>query len=190
MADIALFVDEQFVKENSNIDGNVDTKYIVPVIELVQKMYIRPVLGTALYNEIATEINAGSVAADNVTLLEDYIQDAMLYYILAEGLPSFTYKIENKSVATKNSDNATPVDNSIIQSEVARYKDRAEFFRQQLINFLEANADADTYNAYLNPGSAFDTVRPIQNSYTTGWALDEPTKIPKGIDISPSKYDC
>jgi hypothetical protein len=97
----------------------------------------------------------------------------MLYYVLSEGLPSFTYKIENKSVSTKTSDNATPVDNSIIQSEVARYKDRAEFFAQTLIDFLEANADDVNYNAYLNPGSAFNTVRPINNSYTTGWVLDD-----------------
>jgi hypothetical protein len=97
----------------------------------------------------------------------------MLYYVLSEGLPSFTYKIENKSVSTKTSDNATPVDNSIIQSEVARYKDRAEFFAQTLTDFLEATADGTNYNAYLNPGSAFNTVRPISNNYTTGWVLDD-----------------
>ena len=190
MANIALFVSETFVKKNSNIDGNVDVKYITPVIEKVQKLYIRPALGTALYDEIAAEILAGSVSADNTTLLEDYIQDAMVNYVVAKGMTSFAYKIENKSVATKNSENATPVDDSIIQKLVAEAFDDAEYFRQQLMNFLQANADADTYNAYLNPGTAFDTIRPTKNSYTVGWALDEPTKIPKNIDVSPSKYDC
>tara|TARA_R100001244_G_scaffold56079_1_gene47873 strand:+ start:2429 stop:2974 length:546 start_codon:yes stop_codon:yes gene_type:complete len=173
MGQAILFITETFIKNYSNIDDNVDTQYITPVIDLVQKMYIRPILGTALYNELVTQITDDAVSVNNVNLIENYIQDAMLYYVLSEGLPSFTYKIENKSVSTKTSDNATPVDNSIIQSEVARYKDRAEFFAQTLIDFLEANADDVNYNAYLNPGSAFNTVRPINNSYTTGWVLDD-----------------
>ena len=190
MGQAILFITETFVKKYSNIDENVDTQYITPVIDLVQKMYIRPILGTALYDELTTEIAADTVSVNNVTLLDNYIQDTMLYYVLAEGLPSFTYKIENKSVSTKTSDNATPVDNSIIQSEVARYKDRAEFFAQTLIDFLEATADGTNYNAYLNPGSAFNTVRPINNSYTTGWVLDETDTTIEGIDIAPSKYIC
>jgi hypothetical protein len=173
MGQAILFITETFIKKYSNIDDNVDAQYITPVIDLVQKMYIRPILGTALYDELVTQITNDTVSANNVNLIENYIQDSMLYYVLSEGLPSFTYKIENKSVSTKTSDNATPVDNSIIQSEVARYKDRAEFFAQTLIDFLEANADDVNYNAYLNPGSAFNTVRPINNSYTTGWVLDD-----------------
>jgi hypothetical protein len=173
MGQAILFITETYIKKFSNIDSNVDAQYITPVIDLVQKMYIRPILGTALYNELVTEITNDTVSANNVTLLDDYILDTMLYYVLSEGLPSFTYKIENKSVSTKTSDNATPVDNSIIQSEVARYKDRAEFFAQTLTDFLEATADGTNYNAYLNPGSAFNTVRPISNNYTTGWVLDD-----------------
>lgn len=173
MGQAILFITDTYIKKFSNIDANVDAQYITPVIDLVQKMYIRPILGTALYNELVTEITNDTVSANNTTLLDDYIQDTMLYYVLSEGLPSFTYKIENKSVSTKSSDNATPVDNSIIQSEVARYKDRAEFFAQTLTDFLEATADDVNYNAYLNPGSAFNTVRPISNNYTTGWVLDD-----------------
>jgi len=183
MGQSILFITETFIKTYSNIDDNVDTQYITPVIDLVQKMYIRPILGTALYDELTTQISNDTVNANNVTLLDNYIQDTMLYYVLSEGLPSFTYKIENKSVSTKTSDNATPVDNSIIQSEVSRYKDRAEFFAQQLIDFLEATADDTNYTAYLNPGSAFNTVRPINNSYTTGWVLED-------NDIDTNKYIC
>jgi hypothetical protein len=190
MGQAILFITESYVKKYSNIDDNVDAQYITPVIDLVQKMYIRPILGTALYNELVTQITNDTVSANNTTLLDDYILDTMLYYVLSEGLPSFTYKIENKSVSTKTSDNATPVDNSIIQSEVSRYKDRAEFFGQTLIDFLEANADDTNYTAYLNPGSAFNTIRPINNSYTTGWVLDDSSIDTEGYDVSPSKYSC
>jgi hypothetical protein len=98
---VALFINEQYIKDNSPINGNVDDKYIKSTIVMCQKVYILPILGTALYNEIATEINAGSVSANNTSLLNDYIVDALLYYVLSEGIALFTYKIENKSVVKK-----------------------------------------------------------------------------------------
>ena len=188
MTEIALFVTETYMKKHSNIDANVDAQYITPVIESVQDLYILPVLGTALYDEISAEIIAGSVSVANQDLLDRHVQKAILYYVLAEGLPSFNYKIENKSVATKTSDNATPVDINILQSEVSRYRNIAEVYSQRITSFLVANSD--TYPLYCDAGNDFDTIHPKANSYTTGWVLDNRRRIPKGIDIAPSKYDC
>lgn len=190
MAEVALFITESFLKKHSNIDENVDTQYITPVIELVQDMYILPVLGTALYDEIAAEVVAGSVSTDNQTLLDSYVQKTMLYYVLAEGLPSFNYKIENKSVATKTSDNAQPVGIDIIRSEVARYKNLAEVYAQRTTNYLKANSSSTKYNNYNNAGSDFDTIHPKANNYFNGWELDNSTTLPEGIEIGSSKYDC
>jgi len=190
MASVALFITETFLKKHSNIDGNVDTKYITPVIELVQDLYVLPILGTALYDEIAAQIVADNVSAANQTLLNDHVQKAMLYYVLAEGLPSFNYKIENKSVATKTSDNSQPVDISIIHSEVARYKNLAEMYAQRTTRFLRANVSSTLYTAYNNAGDDFDTIQPTTNNYSVGWVLDDTVTLPNGITIAPSKFDC
>ena len=79
---IALFISEQFIKDNSVIDENVDMHYITTTIDKCQKKYFRQILGTALYNELTTQINAGSLTALNTTLLDDYIQDALMYLSL------------------------------------------------------------------------------------------------------------
>ncbi len=65
-----LFISENFVKENSEIDENVDMKLINPTIWYCQKLYIEPALGTALYNDLIADVVAGSVTGDNLTLVD------------------------------------------------------------------------------------------------------------------------
>lgn len=182
----ALFISENFVKENSPVNGNVDDKYIRSTIDLCQRLYILPILGTALYNEIITEVNANSVSADNVTLLEDYIQDALLYYTLSEAISLMVYKMENKSIVKKNSDNSTPIDSYEVSMLRDSFKDKAEMFANRATKYLIENATATKYANYLDAGSGVDTIHPNKNNYTTGWVLDDEVNI-KGIDTYPSE---
>lgn len=185
----ALFITEQFIKDNSPINGNVDDKYITTIIDMCQKVYIIPILGTSLYNEIATEINAGSVSSNNQTLLDDYIQDALLYYVLSEGIAIWVYKIENKSIVKKNSENSSTIDSEEVAMLRDMYKEKAEFFAQRATNYLMENASTSLYPLYLDAGSGIDTVHPKKNNYTCSWVLDTEYKLPSNIEIAKSKYD-
>lgn len=169
MSNVALFITENFIKETTAIDGNVDTKYITIAIEDAQKMHILPILGTALYNEIAGQVTAGSVSANNQTLLNDYIQDALKYWVVYEGIDLFQYKITNKAVSTKTSDNSQPIPEVDVIRLMDRNKDKAEFFSERLTKYLVANIT--TYPLFNNPGSSYDTIHPNYDNYTTGWVL-------------------
>lgn len=183
----ALFISEQFIKDNTIIDGNVDNKYITNTIAECQDMHILPILGTALYNEINSQIVAGTVSAQNQTLLNTYIQPALKYYVLMEGMDLFNYKVTNKSIAKKTSDNSQPVDEVDVIRLMDRNKDKAEYYSQRLTNFLLANIT--TYTLYTNAGSTIDTIYPKGNNYTTGWNLGN-VKSDYGLLTSKSKFDC
>jgi hypothetical protein len=185
---VALFINEQYIKDNSPINGNVDDKYIRSTIILCQKVYILPILGTALYNEISTQINSGNVNQDNTTLLNDYLVDVLLYYVLCEGIALFTYKIENKSVVKKNSENSSPIDSEEVAMLRDMYKDKAEYFAERTTKYLRANATLTKFANYLDAGSDIDTIHPNNGNYTTGWVFDDKVNI-KGIDIYPSERD-
>lgn len=181
-----LFITENFVKENSPVNGNVDDKYIRSTIDICQRMYILPILGTALYDEITTEISANSVSADNVTLLEDYIQDALLYYTLSEAISLMVYKMENKSIVKKNSDNSTPIDSYEVAALRDSFRDKAEFFANRATKYLLENATSSKYATFLDAGSGVDTIHPNKNNYKSGWVLDDEVNI-NGIDTYPSE---
>jgi len=182
----ALFISEQFIKENTPIDGNVDDKYITTSISDAQKMHIRPITGTALYNEISTQIVNGSVSVLNQTLLNEYLQDALKYWVLYEGLDIFQYKITNKAVVTKKSDDSSPVDTVDIVRLKDSFKDKAEFFSQLATKYLLANVIL--YPLFTNAGVTLDTIQPNYNNYTTGWNLDD-MKSNYNLPVSPKKIN-
>lgn len=180
MATLGLFVTEQYLKENTLIDGNVDVKYLNNLIIDAQRLHILPILGTALYNQLDTQIVAGTTTALNQTLLDDYIQDALKYWIIYEGIDIFTYHVTNKSVSTKTSDNSQPVQQIDVIRLMDRNKEKAEFFSERVTKYLCANEAS--YPLYNNAGSSVDTIYPNRNNFTTGWNLDDGDKT-YGLDI-------
>jgi hypothetical protein len=185
MSNQALFISPNYIKETTVIDGNVDEKYIKILAYDCQLKYVLPILGTALFDEISDQITAGSLTpsttSNNSTLLKNYIQPALKHWILYEGMDVFNYKVTNKAVVTKNSDNSQAVEQVDIIRLMDKARENAEFFSQRLTNYLEANTS--TFPLYLNPGTSCDTVVPKRNNYTTGWNLDDDNNNGYGLPI-------
>ena len=92
----ALLIDHTFIRENTEIDENVDQKLINPTIFLVQKKYVEKTLGTNLYNDICAEIISDSTLStvpDYLTLVDEYIADMMLYWIMFEAQVPLTLSL-------------------------------------------------------------------------------------------------
>ena len=49
-----LFISEQYVKNTTLIDENVDVRLILPSIKDCQELRIHPILGTPLYEDLNT----------------------------------------------------------------------------------------------------------------------------------------
>lgn len=165
MSDVVLFISEDRLKETSYLDENVDVKLIKDVIELCQDKYILPLLGTALYNEVADKIDNDQISGSYETLLENYIHKALKWYVLYEGIPTLTYKFMNKSIVKKNSENSSPIDTEEVTRLMDNFRNNAEMFAQRLTSYLIANNT--TFTLYDNAGSTSDTIHPKKNSYTT-----------------------
>ena len=165
-----LFISENKLKENSFINGNVDDKLIRATIIQVQDMQIHPIIGTGLYNQIKTQISGNTVSAANTTLLQEYIQPVIIWWVQADGTLPMTYKFMNKSVVKRNSENSNPADLDELFAIADNFKNKAEFYTKRLIKFLEANET--TYPLFTNPGDDVDTLHPYREAYQTGLNLD------------------
>jgi hypothetical protein len=176
-----LLVTQQFLTDNSFINDNVDYKLLKPIIVTVQDMYIHPILGTALYNQIRAQVTTPPVSSQNQTLLDDYIQPAITWRAMQDAPFHLTYKFMNKSVVKRNSENSeVPSSDELIMLS-DKFREKAEFYTKRLIKFLEANST--TYTLYVNPGDSCDTIYPYKTAYETGMFLDD-----DGIDLSSMKY--
>ena len=141
----------------------------MPYILLAQDMYILPILGTDLDAKIKTEIQAGSLAGDYKTLVETYIQPALVQFSFAELAPFMRLRFVNNAIvvmgATDQSSSASYDD---MKPLMDRAKDAAEFYRQRLIDYIRNNTSSfPEYSS--NTGADLD---PTTRNYYAGMNLD------------------
>ena len=166
-----LYISATRLKRDSAMGGSVDDNLIMPYILLAQDMYILPILGTDLDAKLKSEIQADTLAGDYKTLVEDYIQKALVQFAFAELAPFMRLRFVNNAIvimgSTDQSSSATYED---IKPLIDRAQDAAEFYRQRTIDYLRDNSSSfPEYSS--NSGADLD---PTVNNYFAGINL-EPT---------------
>ncbi len=94
----ALFIKRQDLVKNTALSGNVDTDKLYSSSSWHKKSNVRNYLGTDLYNKISNDIIADTLTGDYLSLVNDYIQDMLIHYAMAEYLPFAAYTISNGGV--------------------------------------------------------------------------------------------
>jgi len=164
-----LFISETTLKDRSLLQDNVDPKLIRPTIKQSQDMYIEPILGTGLYQELQTQIEDNSLTVLNKKLLDLYVTDCICWYVASEMVMSLGFKMTNKNVLRKQSENSNEGSLSELFDLMNYYKNKAEWYAQRITNYLCENII--DYPLYNNPGSGSDIIHPNGSSYSTGMFL-------------------
>ena len=169
-----LYISSTRLKKDTALGGSVDDNLIMPYILLAQDMNILPILGTDLDAKLKTEIQADTVAGVYKTLLETYIQPALVQFAFSTLAPYLRLRFSNNSVvvmgATEQSSSATYED---IKPLMDTATDAAEFYRQRMIDYLRDNSSS--FPEYTsNTGSDLD---PTTNNYFTGIQLEPTTPM-------------
>jgi hypothetical protein len=160
-----LLVSDIMIKDRTTIHGNIDPKLIYPHIKLAQDKFIEPLLGTALFDKMLADIVANTVTGEYKTLLDRYIVDTLMYYVLAELPVPLSFQFWNKGVVRKQGeDTETPTMEELV-SIANTYKNNAEFYAGRLTKYLRQNAPTK-FPEYLNPGNGVDAVRPINRPFS------------------------
>lgn len=166
MAYVAL-ISENYVKDNSVINANVDASLIRPAIRLAQEKYIHPVLGTNLYNTVMGLVSGAptvTLSGSYGTLLHTYIQPCLLWYSVSESIIPIAYKVTNQDVVRMNATYSQPAELNEILHLKDDAKNNAEWYAERLHLYLVENAD--TFTEYNNPGDGVDTIRPKKRVFS------------------------
>ena len=165
----SLLISENYLKEYTNINKNVDMTILTPIVQEVQDFYSIPLLGTNLYNEVLGQVTTSTVTALNQTLL-DLVVPCMLHYAKMEAMPDMKYRLMNKGVMIKNSENSSAADLSEIQFLMDRSKNKAEIYAQRVTNYL--NRYVSSYPLYISNVER-DEIMPNRNNFTSGIMIDD-----------------
>jgi len=164
-----LFISSTRLKKDTALGGSVDDNLIMPYILLAQDMNILPVLGTDLYEKLKSDVQGGSLTGAYKTLVETYIQPALVQFAFSTLAPYLRLRFSNNSVvvmgATEQSSSATYDD---IKPLMDTATDAAEFYRQRLIDYIRNNQSSFPEFS-TNSGADLD---PTTNNYFAGINLD------------------
>lgn len=175
-----IFISEQYIKDSSYIDENVDIKLLRNSILETQEIRIRSIIGTALYDELASQITSGSKTTLNNTLLDSYIKPALKYWVLLDSALILTFKVMNKSIVKRTSENSETIQVTDLDRLMNFFKDRAEYYSERITKYLIENESS--YPLFTEPGNGVDTEHPKFNNYSQGLYLGGTTKYDGNID--------
>ena len=173
----ALLISEQTLIANSVLNENISYTQIRPTLVKVQEMRIQPIIGSDLYKEIAAQVVAGSLSQANTTLLEDYLQPAIIQWMYFELPMVLAFKYMNKNMVRRTAEESSAMSMTEIQRVMDKVRNDAEWYSERITKFLDENR-AD-YPLFDNPSNKADTIKPNKGNYTTGMVLteDRPKKI-------------
>ena len=166
-----LMLSADYYKRNSVVNLNVDNELIQPHIFKAQNMNIERVLGSDLFNLVLSEIESNTVSTRIENLLENYIQPALVEWVTYTALPYLNYKVTNKAVVKKSSDNSEASDLTEINFLRQDIRDDAEYLSERTTKFLKANLT--TYPEYNTGNSDIDDIKPVRNNFFSGIYLGD-----------------
>ena len=163
-----LFISTDRIKKDTALGGSVDDNLLLPYILMAQDRYILPVLGTDLNDKLISDIQGSSLSGAYLTLLQTYIQPALVQFAFATVLPFLRLRMVNNSVVTMNSEQGSSVSHEELKPLINASIDQAEFYRERLIEYIRNNTSS--FPEYSTNTGA--DLTPTSQNYYAGLNLD------------------
>jgi hypothetical protein len=151
-------------------------------------MRIQPIVGSALYSEMVTQVVSGTTTALNTTLLEDYIQPAMVQWLYYELPMVLAFKYMNKGMVRRTSEESSQMSMDEITRLTDKVKNDAEWYSERITRYLmEQKANYPLFNS---PPSALVHHLPERHELQHGeWPwMQEPCAVVLDL-TAPWPYD-
>lgn len=163
-----LFITRADIVKRTSLGGNVDQDKYLQYVLIAQEVHIQNYLGTDLYEKIQTDIEAGNLAGDYLTLVNDWIKPCLLHWAMVEYLPFAAYTIGNKGIFKHSSETGQNIEKEEVDFLIEKERDIAQYYTDRLINHLSFEASTK-YPQYFTNNN--EDVYPDKDANFSGWVL-------------------
>jgi len=135
-----FILSEAKFRQFTDVNDMLDTALVKNAIREAQDIHLQRIIGTQLYNKILSDINAGSLTGDYKTLVDDYIQDFLLYAAYYESLEAIYIRPRNNGLLTPTGgENSIEVDRSLFNVKRQSVENKQEFYAEKLSQYISEN---------------------------------------------------
>jgi len=131
-----LLVSEKKVKSFSDINENLDSQLLLPMIEVAQEIGLQTLFGTRFYNHILEAASGNTLTGPETTLVNDYVAPYLLWRAVFEALPSIYMRTMNKSISIGESPNSKAIDKNDLSYLRGIQQSRYEFYASRMMDFI------------------------------------------------------
>lgn len=143
-----LLISEAKIRAFSDINESLDDALIVNAIREAQDIVLQPIMGTKLYNVIKEKIDNNSVSGSYQTLIDDYIQPALVYASLYNITENVYVRTRNNGLLTPTGgENSINVDKTMYDTKRQSIANKQMFYSDQLSRYLN-----EKYNLFPELG--------------------------------------
>lgn len=143
-----MIINEKYLKEYSPIPLNYDLTELRNYIGVAEKIWVVPVLGQDLYDEIQSQVDENKLSDENSTLLtEGGLWQYLAFATCLEGLAFIWANFSEVGITLGKSDNSESVtlkDITYIEQNLRR---QVEVLKDSLIKWL--NSHLDSFPKYI-----------------------------------------
>ena len=114
---IKLLINANDIPEITGTSGNIDVDSMKPSINIAQSTKLKSVLGFGLYDKIASDFDAGTLAGEYLKIYNDYIVFILAFHTVSIYLSLGVAKVANNGsykVGVDGSANLTLNENAIL----------------------------------------------------------------------------
>jgi hypothetical protein len=144
---------------------------LVPEMENVELLYIKPILGDSFYDSLKAKIADKSIAGAELQLVKD-LQKPIALLTIGEAMPALNLLITADGIRLKyernESEYTTPADDaSVLERRANDYKMKGKGILHNIKLYLDANAGNNQFALYFN-----------STNYTAPVTGDEVSRLP------------
>lgn len=189
-----FIISEAKLRQFTDINDNLDTAFIKNAIREAQDIYLQRIIGTVLYQKILSDIDSSSLTGVYQTLVDDYIQDFLLYAAYYESLEAIYIRPRNNGLLNATGgDNSQSVDKTLFDTKRQSVNNKMQYYAERLTNYIiekqgtypELNENNFLYQQYPDYGNKYRS--PIVFKYQNrGTHYQEAREA--GLRITDSRY--
>lgn len=133
-------INEAYFKQFAPIPRNYNIDDIRPYFSIAENIWVVPIIGEDLYNELLEQVTNNEVTDVNSTLLLN-IYPYLSICICYESLPLISYHLTEVGITKGKSDNSDSVSINDVNYISKHFRAQIEALKSQLKAFLKRNAE-------------------------------------------------
>ena len=140
IVEVQTLITEEYFKTYSPIPDNYNIKEIKPYFHVAEKLWIEPIIGMPLYEELLDEVEKDEVTPENATLLLN-IYPLLAFAITYESLPFVGYHLSQVGITKGKSEISEPVSINDVNYISTQLRNQCETMKMLLKKFLDEHAE-------------------------------------------------